>query len=211
MVKKVKLVCAQCGVVFERDAKEVRRQIRMKGSPKWFCSLSCSAVCHNAPRKMKHFLHLTCARCGKTFSCLSNAQRKYCGASCASLGSVTPFRRRRAREIGILNCTNNKLDIAAGLRSREAKKNALVREYLDIVGVSYVFEKRIGKFIYDLFLPEQSLCVEFDSPYHRYWRQVAIDKDKDKVAVDAGYRILRIPVKASEIIPPDGLFHLFNA
>ena len=90
--------CSYCHEPTEKPTREINRQLRA-GRTDFFCSLSCAAKAGNASKRCVEF-EIPCGHCGKMFmtSNHNKAAKEFCSRECASAGSVTDYRRQRARD-----------------------------------------------------------------------------------------------------------------
>ncbi len=80
-------------------------------------------------------------------------------------------------------------------------KYAEIRDFLGSAKIAYEFEYRVGRYIFDLALPDRHLLVEFDGPEHRTPSGLRRDVRRDATAFQAGWQVFRIPVRARQIVP----------
>ena len=199
-MKTVTIKCAECGKLSEKPKGEIKRQ-RKNGRNIFFCSLSCSSTYHCRPKKLPKIM-VMCEYCGKEFETTSGRKRsRFCSRSCASAGSVTDYRRAKARETGLSNAVFLAPHIGDGLRTREWWKYIDINGLLDKHGVRHIFEWQSGNCVFDLKLDDYNVLIEFDGPYHRSDKQKALDAEKDKVAKDLGYRIIRAEIERASAVP----------
>lgn len=125
----------------------------------------------------------------------------YCSRSCANARVHSDETRNKLsiRNKGIkphLNCT------ASSLRNREKWKYSKIERFLIAKGISYKFEFLLpdSKFIYDLALLDAKLLIEFDASYHT-GRQLITDHEKERLAYNLGWKVVRIPTKTNHIFP----------
>ncbi len=123
-----------------------------------------------------------------------HSTKKYCSRSCASAGSVTDARRNAVRFGNIANLNSP----AKMLKKRESWKYTQLESALS--GVPHEFEYDFGGYVYDLFLPEFDILVEFDDKYH-CGKQKITDHIKDVVAKLFGYSVVRVRVESASVIP----------
>ena len=143
---------------------------------------------------------IACEYCGKEFETSSGCRKsRFCSRSCASYGSVTDYRRSRQRESG-LKTKNFASNIGTGLRKREGWKYVDIGNLLDEHRVKHIFEWQTGSCVFDLKLDDYKILIEFDGPYHRNNRQIAVDKEKDKIANDLGYCVIRVETETASVI-----------
>jgi len=197
------MTCPECGLVYEKSTKEIRRQAA-KGRTIFFCGLPCAT---------KYRMRVTgvtaravikqCPVCGEEFETTTKAKASvYCSRECASRGSVTDYRRARAREIGRVNLRHDVVTAAASLRSREMWKYRRVGEALTLLGIEHSFEMPLDQFVFDLALPERRVLVEFDGPDHDYGSDVTQnDAAKDRAAHEHGWSVFRVAVDPQQVIP----------
>lgn len=145
-----------------------------------------------------------CPVCHKAFSRVVRYKPPptFCSRGCASTGSVTPYRRRRAQEHGKRNLPHNASTTAAALRSREAWRYEQVQEFLACKNVKHQFELPLGNFIYDLGLLQHKILVEFDGKDHTYESQRRLDERKDRYALNLGWTVKRVVVAKGAVISP---------
>lgn len=192
----MKVVCEQCSKEVERPSGEVARSLRLGRHT--YCSLLCSTKATNGQRKKPTEQRL-CPICGVVFKTTTRKGGKtFCSRSCASRGSVTEGRRSKAVESGHRNA-GNLISPAEALKKREGPRYQKVEALLG--QRPHEFEYELGGFVFDLALFDCATLVEFDGPYHRYvTSQAAIDEQKNQVAHESGYRIVRIPTTSADII-----------
>lgn len=204
------LSCAECSTTFTKPTKEVRRQTKA-GRTHFFCSGPCAARYNmRVTGRTKPVVSRVCPTCGSTFQASTKVRGAlHCSRSCASAGSVTDYRRERAREVGAPNLQHDVATIAAALRSREGWKYQPLIQVLTQLGVPHTFEFPLDPFIYDLALHESKTLVEFDGPDHTYDTNAqAIDAEKDRHAQALGWTLIRVSVDPSAVIPPSSIRHL---
>lgn len=185
--------CSWCRVKFYIQEKEYTRQIK-KGRIEFFCSRSCAAYASNLRRFHKErFIEVKCEFCGKLFIANNNTKKqRFCCRSHASAGSITERRLKAARQVGKTSSNNfTIIDIANGLRKREAWKYKKLNEWLIKKNQSFEFEYVIGNYVFDLALPDKKILIEFDGIYHSSANQVQIDSKKDNIAISEGWRVIR--------------------
>lgn len=195
----VPLICSTCGKAFMKRKGDYNKQLRL-GQTNFFCSYSCSVRYGNSLRTdLKHELHKVCPVCDAEFTTMSGkGEASFCSRSCASKGSVTDYRRAKAREMGLKNCDygiGSIESIAAAMRNREAPNYIKLADYLQKSKVAYTFEYPLGSFIFDLALPDKKLLIEFDGVYHESSAIKAKDKLKSNFAVGQGWTVCRVPVE----------------
>lgn len=207
----ISLTCVWCGSVFAIPRREFRRQVK-NGRDRFFCSRSCAAKYGNEAlgRKAK-VVDAVCPVCSRSFQTSTRRRSpKFCSRGCASRGSVTEYRREKARQVGFANMKDlteaeQKVRRATALRSRESWKYVLVRKLLEDGGVKYTFEFELENFVFDLALLDQRLLVEFDGKYHQDGKQQEKDREKDLAAESLGWRVARISVQENAVIPQSAL------
>lgn len=205
----MKITCAYCGKECDKPDKEIRRQLK-QGHTDFYCNQSCGA---KARKRIVEIVKV-CNQCGAEFTTQNDPNESiFCSRSCASKGSVTEFRRRKAHETTSSNpewvrhIATSSTDAAACLKKREAWKYVKIKALLESKGEPHEFDYALPgtSSIYDLALFEQKLLIEFDGPSHNFSGQQVLDIVKDQVARLHGWDVLRIPVSASAIIPEKSL------
>jgi len=193
----VEFYCATCGVLATKNQGEYNRSQRL--NRRLFCSQSCSAVASNVSKRAKEII-LDCPYCGERFvTSTHNKAKKFCSRSCASKGSMSES-RREAQRLGGGRNPENLISTEECLRRREAWKYVALKE--ELKGREYTFEFRIGKYVFDLVLFDRKVIVEFDGPYHKGPQQAGVDVEKEKVASEAGYILVRRCVESATVISP---------
>ena len=193
------LICAQCGVGFDLRVAEYNRQLKA-GRDYFFCSRSCGAI-HANSSKVAPIIKKSCPHCGSLFETRQDRhEASFCSRSCASVSSVTAYRREVARiwglkHMGMLHSPQETLS------KREMPKYAEIRPFLESKGLAHAFEYQIGRYVFDLALLERRMLIEFDGPEHRMPSGLERDAKRDAVASSAGWRVLRIPVKTGQVVP----------
>ncbi len=205
-------ICGWCKNEVKILKKEWNRQ-KKNGREIFFCNLSCSAHYINSKREdlIKKIKEI-CPVCENKFeTCTGKNKRIFCSRSCASKGSVTDKRRKKAREIGLKN--KNKINLIPceeTLRLREGWKYELIEKILKSKKVKYQFEYRINDYIYDLAIFKTKLLFEFDGAYHTGKKQLERDEIKDCIAKENGWNIIRIKTGDNEVIKPYFLYKYIN-
>jgi len=190
------VACSFCGISFQRVTKEVRRSLR-RGLKHY-----CRVECQSASRIVAKEGQSTCAKCGATFVTKKHRGKWsiYCSRSCASAANVTESRRNAARKTGKQNLRPSSVITAAELmKKREAWKYAEIAPVLR--PIRHEFEYPLESSIFDLCLFDEGLLVEFDGKNHNYSDQIGIDSRKEAEAKKFGYKVLRIQVDESSVIP----------
>lgn len=165
------------GMTKEQQAEQTARSIAKRSWPPVWTDESRSAV---GSANAKHWRDL------------SDEERKVriekssAGASertMAQWASIAPDARR-----AIL--------MPAIVASRRANPSSIERAacaMLDALGIEYVANKRIGKYVVDLLVPNQMLVVECDGSYwHSLPGMPEKDARRDAFFVSLGYRVIRI-------------------
>lgn len=203
MARRIEVVCTYCGKKFDKARAEIARNPRGKH----FCSRSHSAR-YNA-EEMKARRIERCCPCGTTFFVPDKKKSpRYCSRSCASHYSMNESRREAQRRAG-LSHTSNLIPIEDALRKREDWKYAQLKELLH--NHTHQFEYRVGEVIFDLYLPDKNLLVEFDGPHHKTPSQQNLDRQKEATARSAGYNLLRESTGASVVLCSKQLAHILRS
>ena len=227
MPNMIQLICATCGKPFERYRSEYNAMQRVKPGCKVFCSRRCSALAspRSQVRTEKGEVERICIVCGKVFIAKyrKSAENKskwvtegtyFCSRGCASRGSVTNYRRQRARETGLATLGSKPYqevlkDARNCLLKREGYRYKDAEQYLIDHNIPYEFEYIIEDRIFDLYLPSINTIVEFDEPCHTGVESDAIDLLKDEIAKNHGMKIVRIRIQTKEIISTTLIESLF--
>lgn len=215
MKKEIEITCALCGKKVNKPLSEIKRQ-QKRGRTNFFCCLSCAAKWHNK-NKVKPIVKKVCPVCGKEFT-TSTAVKKdktFCSRGCASKGSVTEYRRNKARLVGIALAKKYPLDIHALKRfmeSREGHKYANLKEYFESKLVPYEFEFILENKLFDLALPSINTLVEFDGAEHRCHSGECYENDiiKNQLAEKHNWKLVRIPVQSNKVIPVECIKSLLD-
>lgn len=103
--------------------------------------------------------------------------------------------------------------IARMMKIREAWKYVKLETFLSFMGVNHEFEYQLSdtKYVYDLALVENKILIEFDGGItHDRTTQHEIDSNKESVARQKGWNIVRIKAQVNQVIEPDALYELLN-
>lgn len=207
-MKEIEIICAYCGKPFMKRAAEIRRQ-QKKGRTEFFCSQSCGAKYKNASKK-KPTIEKICPVCGASFTTTLKVKenKTFCSRSCASKGSVTEYRRSKAREMGAIlteKYRGNVHSVKRLMEVREADKNKLLKEFLENLNIPYEFEYILEGKLYDLAILNKNILIEFDGEDHKHSQGACFKNDSEKNAIAAahGWDLIRIPVEANTIIQPE--------
>jgi len=203
--------CRWCGAGFEMRVAERRRQ-RKHGVTNFFCSRSCACSYGNSLRDdLTRIIVKRCPVCGADFETRADShEATFCSRSCASAGSVTPYRSKRAAEVGrAVMAEKNPEMIASGLRVREWWRYDDLDVVLTVADVAHQFEYPITDCgttcIYDLALIDRQILVEFDGPYHNGDKQKLRDEVKELVAQNTGWQLVRVRVPTGAAVPADAI------
>lgn len=212
-MKMVSLVCVVCDKAFEKQKKEFVRQVKNGRNEKDFCcGPKCGSIFANKDNKLPIIkIKKNCEFCKKEFTQKvkqGHEGRKFCKSSCASSGSVTEKRRAMAKISGKRNSAITMHSImgveirAKGLRKREAWKYKKIQAALNKKGVNFISEyPLIGtKYIFDLALVDSKIFIEFDSKYHKNKRQLPVDEDKEKMAKEHGWAVIRKSMQSGKAV-----------
>lgn len=193
----VTMICYWCKKEYELRKAEYNRQIKC-GKERFFCSLSCCCKYRNSLYNHIYVIEKNCPTCKKIFISTTHAKAsKYCSRGCASKGSVTDYRRERARENGRLNLKHTPKIIAASLRSREWFKYRKLHKFLKRREIKHKFEYVCGKYIFDLALIKRKVFLEFDGGTKKSQIQ---NIKKDELANNHGWQVVHVPLKRNEIV-----------
>jgi ATP-dependent helicase YprA (DUF1998 family) len=210
MPKMVQLVCAQCGIKFDKEKKEFKRRTGW-GIKKFYCSISCGAIAHNEKNKVP-ILPRNCFRCGKKFTPRTRRAKRgnqvlYCSRSCASLSSITEKRIQCYKSLqGTNNLVHDTYTISLAMKSRE-KENY---KHLVVPTENVIYEHAIENRIFDLYLPDYNTLIELDGIYHKYADQQKIDREKDAIAERNGFAIIRLDGDPRDYTLQDVLESIIN-
>jgi hypothetical protein len=73
------------------------------------------------------------------------------------------------------------------------KPERKMKELLDQLGVEYIFQYPIGKYLCDFYVPSRNLVIEVDGEYwHNYPDGREVDKTKDGYLKGNGYKVIRL-------------------
>lgn len=212
-MSNVEVTCFWCGVKFSRRFADVSRYLK-SGRDRFYCSSSCSAKKGNSERPDTSVaVEKTCPQCSRKF--MSNTKKKaatFCSRGCASKGSVTEYRRERAREVGRTVCRNgfSIQKIAKGLRTREWYKYTKIDAYMSDKGIEHQLEFPLGSYVYDLAIIPNKIIVEFDGPEHSENYTIPKDNVKQTFAEDRGWKVFRIYVGKKSVIDPESIRHIVS-
>lgn len=203
-MKTTDIYCGWCGALSRKAKSEIDRQLK-KGRAVFFCNNSCSGYYVRAIKDKPRQQGKVCLFCNKEFiTGVGKAERTFCSRGCASSGSVTEVRKEAARKAFKLNglkCNTSVAGVANMMKKREAFRYQKLLAYLDGKIIKHEFEKPIDRFVYDLVIEDSKLIFEFDEARsYAGVKQADIDAEKDKMAQQHGYKIVRIPVNPKEII-----------
>lgn len=204
-MKYTTITCAWCGEKTEKRAAEIKRQNK-KGRYHFFCSRSCSVQYGNSLKGyQREPITKICPQCNQPFEAMTGRKEPtFCSRECASKGSVTPARRRAGRQLAMAYPPKNNSieDIAAILLSREMWKYERLRNWLNEKNIPHQFERPIGNGVFDLALLDRKLLIEFDGRSHKEAKQKERDAEKDSIAVQNGWSVVRIEVDDGQIFHP---------
>ncbi len=200
-MKIIELFCTGCNILFVKELKEVTRQ-RKNGNYNFYCNSKCFGVCHT---KVIRCEYRHCDYCEGIFLTDYTTDTKHCSRSCASVNSVTDYRREKAVESGTNNYKNiSGIDtIAKGLRNREMWKYAEISKFLNERNIFHEFEFPLERFVFDLALFDKEILIEFDGSYHADGRQKPTDYQKAVTAFTYGWTIKRVNTSDNEVLSPE--------
>lgn len=154
--------CEKCGEAISRAPSQARAR---------FCSYDCM------PKEQ--IVSAPCERCGEEFSLPAyrmKAQR-FCGNRCATIARIDdgpPF-----------GYMANKLRTGYRTDIEGMAEAALIE-----LGVAYLFEKKVGRFLIDFALPDYGIGLECDGWFHK--RTTERDAGRDAYLLERGWRIVRV-------------------
>lgn len=215
MIKKITLKCDWCGKEFERSKSEYDAAQRLKPGAHSYCCMKCSAQGIHRDKKTTNRIYIerNCIVCGKLFKTSylegytgDNEWVKngtfYCSRGCASKGNVTEYRRNKARETADNNFHRSQEELIQDARNLNYQKDRWkysdIDAYLTKENIKFEFEYILENKIFDLFLPDFQILIEFDGPDHKY--DISNDMKKNYIARSHGYRLYRIDCKPNQII-----------
>ena len=206
----INLLCSYCDKKFSISYGEYNRQIK-KGREYFFCSRSCAAKKGNAERPNRRVsVEKICLYCHEPFSTMTGAKSPdYCSRSCASAGSVTDNRRNAQRVAGLQH-KDNLILVDETLRRRELWKYKKLISFFEFKKENFKFEYNINDYVYDLALIERKIFIEFDAINHLHPQQMLIDNEKDKLAEEHGWKVIRKRVLSNTIIEPSLLYDVLK-
>lgn len=176
--------CRNCGCSVAKSAHEVARAKKL--GRQLYCSLSCVAKWSNRRKKAPTVVK-TCPHCGNSFTSTTKAKAaRFCSRSCASAGSMTPYRRDRQRRSGLKH-KGNLIGLDALLKKREGWKYEKLARKLTRQKRAFEFEFKLGPYVHE-------------EPGVR-----ATDRKKDRYAKNRGYLVVRVSVLAGCAIPASAL------
>jgi very-short-patch-repair endonuclease len=165
-------VCEQCGVTFaiRKDRVDVARY--------------CSYKCHNAAGRTT----IICHRCGAERSIKRHRVGKngpnFCGNSCATLYRL----ENEPPASGYI-----------GKKIREQRRTdieAQVEQVLIALGIPYLFEHKIGRYLIDFALPERRIALECDGWRHTTEQGKQRDAIRDAYLAEKGWRVIHLEDRA---------------
>lgn len=164
------VTCVQCGKQF--------LTFRARATIARYCSKQCE---HNA-----HHATITCAYCGK-----DRTVKKYRiaeGVRCCSNRCAVLLRMRDGFEpgyIGNKRRTGYRTDI-----------EAMTEQVLIELGIPYIFEHKVSRYLIDFALPTYGVALECDGWQHLTVRGRTRDAMRDEALANEGWRVIHMPDKA---------------
>lgn len=223
MIDFIDLTCNNCGKLYKESISYYEDMVK-RGRQHNFCSIKCGNIyINNSRRKERKIIQKQCPTCGSLFECtvvpsytgknnVIKEGRIFCSRGCASKGSVTNYRREKARTTAITNkkwtsrwCAQH---MSEGMKTREGWRYKVVQEELSSLGLLSDFEVPIGNFIYDLVLEDDRIIIEFDEDYHCDQKQKETDTAKTNYATSLGYKVFRINSKCNECFTSSSIEHV---
>ena len=86
------------------------------------------------------------------------------------------------------------------MRKYPTPAEKIARYHLLSYGEKFKWQKRLGPYIADFWIPKYRLCIEIDGGYHKPEKQELYDLRRDYEMKKAGFLVLR--VKNEEILQP---------
>jgi len=175
LVGHISCECLTCGKAFKRTQNYLDLG--------WgrYCEKKCADYAKTLTTGADHPLYTRvdrrCKWCGGTFKAkpakVKKKEATFCSRSC--LGSYS-IRKQGGRV--------SSLEVAVGLRLEE-------------LGIDFVAQKRVGKFLCDFYVPSLNLIIECDGSYwHALPKVVERDKRKNLAIARKGLLLARIPEAA---------------
>lgn len=91
----------------------------------------------------------------------------------------------------------------AKLKSAHTSIEVAIAALLDVLGIEYQTQVRMGRYVVDFYIPSKNLVIECDGDYwHSTERAKVTDARKDAYLLSKGYTILRLPehrIKANDL------------
>jgi very-short-patch-repair endonuclease len=195
--------CTQCGKTFSVRASKASRYnycsmtCKRAATPTVTCQtcgkpikvhavrVSTFRYCSNACRLAAHRETIICAFCGR-----ERTLRKYRvaeGARCCSNRCATLLRMRDGFEPGYFGNKRR-----TGYRTDIER---LTEAVLVELGITYLFEHKVGRFSVDFVLPEKGIALECDGWQHKTLRGQARDAMRDEILTREGWHVIHIADK----------------
>lgn len=203
--------CEKCGNSFEKEAKEVKRQNK-NGYNRFFCSKDCYVQYKTLPPPEP--TNKTCPRCGVGFFSINN----FCSTKCQQTRKFSDEQWDRMKQklsqhakenpVGfvLFNQEQKTENIANGLRTREWYKYKKLANELRMSGFAFSFEYAIDGVVFDLYLREMGLLIEFDA----YKKPNSSEEKRAAIAQKQGLKLIHCTVKSNEVFTFDMLKKSIN-
>lgn len=201
-LNQVEKTCPQCGKVFSVRASKAAKYT--------YCSVACRHVANTST--------VVCAHCSAPFV-IPNARigtARFCSKACADThgqiimqclfcGQARQMKRYRvvrekARFCGnrcatLYRITHDPMPGYIGRKIREGRRTdieaAVERVLLDL-GIIYLFEHKVGRYVVDFALPSLGVALECDGWHHTTPKGKQHDAKKDAALTSEGWQVVRI-------------------
>ncbi len=215
---RITVSCDNCG----KDVLKTSSQISNTNHN--FCCSSCAATYNNTGRirtdesrgktslsLQKHYRkhgkaldEIECAWCGERFIRETHSMRKYCSISCRENGASKNL------SIAIKKVVaegRHKGWISRNILSYPEKffrRVLLNNNLLDKCQINFPYKS----YFLDFYFPERRIDLEIDGKQHKRLEQKTSDERRDKILIDSGIKVYRIPWK--EINSDNGKKYIKN-
>lgn len=185
--------CRTCGVKFTPTATQIRNGY----------GIYCSRSCQNRPHLQQQVI-IKCQQCGKSLkkSPAVAKKTKYCSKACHNAAMSDYVDKKCANCDMTFTTPRSVINTGRGkFCSRkcftkyngESRLEEKVRLYLENMEISFVQEKKFGRYHADFFLKDKKIIIECDG---EYWHNSKASKErdyrKDIYLHKLGYQVVRI-------------------